>query len=214
MSNKIKKWFTLTSGAISSLILLVGSFGLVLIVPLFPVKIGGILFIIFYSIILIAAIYALNGNIKFRASVALIIALQLVGFFFEYDMLFEVVTLFTIGMFAWIVVKLVVDIVNREIVNSEVLIDAISVYMLLGIMFALFGQIIENTIPDAYSMGEEMDINEMFYYTFVTMSTLGYGEIVPMVPVAKSLAVLTSISGQFYLTLVIAVLVGKYLSAD
>ena len=185
-----------------------------LIVPLFPEKVSAILFVLFYSIILIAAIYALNGTAKFRAAVALIIALQLVGFFFEYRNLFEIVTLLTISMFAWVVTKLVIDIVKREDVNGEVLVDAISVYMLLGIMFTLFGQIIANTIPGAYSAGTDMDLKEMFYFTFVTMSTLGYGEITPVASIARSLAVLTAISGQFYLTLVVAVLVGKYLSPD
>ena len=115
-------------------------------------------------------------------------------------------------MFAWVVVKLMIDIVRKKEVNGEVLLDAISVYMLMGIVFGLFGQIILSAYPNAYTYNDVITLDTMFYYTFVTMSTLGYGEMVPVIPVAKSLAVLTAISGQFYLTLVIAVLVGKYLS--
>ncbi|MEZ5199056.1 MAG: potassium channel family protein [Bacteroidales bacterium] len=48
------------------------------------------------------------------------------------------------------------------------------------------------------------------YFTFVTMTTLGYGDITPELPFAKSLAVLICTSGQIYVAVIIAMLVGKY----
>jgi hypothetical protein len=50
------------------------------------------------------------------------------------------------------------------------------------------------------------------YYGLVTLSTLGYGDIVPTMPFSKSLAILTSISGQLYIAIIIAMLVGKFAS--
>ena len=166
----------------------------------------------FYTVIFIASIYALQPSKAFKFGVYLIVFFQILGLIFDYDRLVNALTLATIFMFAWVVVKLMIDIVRKKEVTGEVLLDAISVYMLMGIVFALFGQIILSAYPDAYVYNDEIDLDTMFYYTFVTMSTLGYGEMVPVIPVAKSLAVLTAVAGQFYLTLVIAVLVGKYLS--
>ena len=114
MTNISKRFFSSSPGTWSSLIMLIGSFGLVLFIPLLPDEISPILFILFYSIILIAAIFALNGKAGFRIGVFLIILLQLIGFFFEFDRLFDFVTLFTIIMFAWVVAKLIIDIINKK----------------------------------------------------------------------------------------------------
>jgi len=48
------------------------------------------------------------------------------------------------------------------------------------------------------------------YFTFVTMTTLGYGEITPILPFARSISILISTSGQIYIAVIIAMLVGKY----
>lgn len=49
---------------------------------------------------------------------------------------------------------------------------------------------------------------EMIYYSFVTLTTLGYGDIVPVSPSARSLATLEALTGQLYLTVLVARLVG------
>ena len=51
------------------------------------------------------------------------------------------------------------------------------------------------------------------YYTFMTFTTTGYGDIAPTHPISKSLAVLISVVGQLYVAVVIAMLVGKYASS-
>jgi voltage-gated potassium channel Kch len=59
--------------------------------------------------------------------------------------------------------------------------------------------------------GEDVShVSKFIYYTFVTFTTLGYGDIVPQTPVARSLAILISITGQIYIAIIIALLVGKF----
>ncbi len=53
---------------------------------------------------------------------------------------------------------------------------------------------------------------QFVYYSFVTLTTLGYGEITPASPVAQTLAYMEAVSGQFYLTILVAALVGMLLS--
>jgi hypothetical protein len=55
---------------------------------------------------------------------------------------------------------------------------------------------------------------DYLYHGFVNYTTLGYGDILPQVPFAKSLAILMSVSGQIYLAVIIAMLVGKYVGAS
>ena len=53
---------------------------------------------------------------------------------------------------------------------------------------------------------------DYLYYGFVTFSTLGYGDIVPLKPHAKALSLLISVTGQLYLAIIVATLVGKFSS--
>jgi voltage-gated potassium channel Kch len=54
-------------------------------------------------------------------------------------------------------------------------------------------------------------VSNYIYFGFVTLSTLGYGDVVPLTPPARSLAIFTSITGQMYVAIIIAALVSKYL---
>ena len=69
--------------------------------------------------------------------------------------------------------------------------------------------------PDAFYFpgGNEIDelvMSKMFYYTFVTYTSTGYGDITPTIPSTRSLATLISTTGQLYVAIIIAMLVGKF----
>ena len=107
----------------------------------------------------------------------------------------------------------------RCIDGAIVIVDAISGYLLLGLVFALVFMVLNHLNPLAYSFGSDNKIGngdwrstaDFIYYAFVTYSTLGYGEMLPLIPVAKTLATLAAVTGQIYLTVIIAMLVGKFL---
>ena len=50
------------------------------------------------------------------------------------------------------------------------------------------------------------------YFTFITLSTLGYGDLVPAIPQSQALSIFIAISGQFYMDIVVAVIVGKFIN--
>jgi voltage-gated potassium channel len=54
-------------------------------------------------------------------------------------------------------------------------------------------------------------VSNYVYFGFVTLSTLGYGDVVPLTPAARSLSIFISITGQMYIAIIIATLVSKYL---
>jgi hypothetical protein len=70
------------------------------------------------------------------------------------------------------------------------------------------------SFPEPTSMhGENMNnFGDYMYYVIITMATVGYGDVVPVLPVARSLSTFIAISGQLYVAILIAMLVGKYLS--
>jgi hypothetical protein len=97
---------------------------------------------------------------------------------------------------------------------------AISIYMLIGLIWSclyFFVSLIEpqafNGLPDL-STDDVRNVNAAFmdllYYSYVSLSTLGYGDITPVSRAAQSLAYLEAICGVMYVAVLVAALVGSY----
>jgi hypothetical protein len=92
-----------------------------------------------------------------------------------------------------------------------VIFDSIIGYLMMGLMFTTWIAVAILYESNAFSFHvENPTAQEYVYFTFVTMTTLGYGDITPAVPFAKSLSILIATSGQVYVAVIIAMLVGKY----
>jgi uncharacterized membrane protein len=63
-----------------------------------------------------------------------------------------------------------------------------------------------------FAGGAAKGFHDYLYFSFVTLTTLGYGDVTPVSSLAKSVAMTIAVAGQFYMTILIAILVGKYLS--
>jgi hypothetical protein len=92
---------------------------------------------------------------------------------------------------------------------------AIAVYLLFGIAWAHAYAIVGSTIPGSFTIPErELQLpSEWFYYSFVTLTTLGFGDIVPSHRVARALTVGEVLTGQLYLAVLIGRLVGMQISS-
>ncbi|MBY0360098.1 MAG: hypothetical protein K2W82_19000 [Candidatus Obscuribacterales bacterium] len=103
---------------------------------------------------------------------------------------------------------------------------SICVYLLIGLIFALLSMLISTLHPDAYRMSlltgipsKDFSIytaSERFsifvYYSFATLSTVGYGDVTPVGRVARTFSWLEAIIGQLYLTVMVARLVGLHIA--
>jgi voltage-gated potassium channel len=106
-------------------------------------------------------------------------------------------------------------------VTGTIIINSINGYLLIGILGGvalsmtqivqeLFFNIKISTIDFAGHAAS--GFHDYLYFSFVTLTTLGYGDITPVSSLAKSLTVIIAIAGQLYLTILVAMLVGKFLS--
>ena len=86
---------------------------------------------------------------------------------------------------------------------------AIVLYLLLGVMWAFAYAIANSLLPNAFmgDAGNARDLAEWIYFSFVTLTTVGYGHIVPIARAARSLAMLEALVGQLYPAIIIARLV-------
>jgi len=116
--------------------------------------------------------------------------------------------------FAVITVSLVQQIFSIHEVTADVIIGSFCGYLLLGIISSFIFSLIEISIPHSLS-GLSSDFNEkngqLFYYAFTCLTTLGFGDILPLNTVSQKLSVFTAAVGQFYIAVVVAILISRFL---
>ena len=102
-------------------------------------------------------------------------------------------------------------------VTRDKIAGAISVYLLLGMVWALLYIVLASAHPGTFDLpagaegqGEATEYT-FFYFSFVTLTTLGYGDITPVSPVSQTLAWLQAVVGQLYLAILVARLVGLHI---
>jgi voltage-gated potassium channel Kch len=99
---------------------------------------------------------------------------------------------------------------SGESIDAEHLYAALSAYMLAGIFFGLFYWVIEQIGPGSFSASAEFSRMTALYFSFITLATVGYGDIVPRSDVARGLAIVEGVGGQLFLAVLVARLVSLY----
>jgi hypothetical protein len=100
-------------------------------------------------------------------------------------------------------------------VKGEQIYAALSAYVLAGLFFGVLYWIVEHTWPGSLGVGGESTYSDFspvsgMYFSFVTLATLGYGDIVPRSDVARGIAIVEAVIGQLYLAVMVARLVSMY----
>lgn len=99
------------------------------------------------------------------------------------------------------------NLLRARFVTQETLVSAACVYLLVGLAFAFAYMWVQIAIPGSFASAAGaafLDLPTLVYFSFVTLATLGYGDIAPVSPIARSLATLEAIFGVMYLAIVIS----------
>jgi hypothetical protein len=99
---------------------------------------------------------------------------------------------------------------TAESVDTEHLYAALSAYMLVGVFFGLFYWVLEQIGPGTFTAAGDFSRASALYFSFVTLATLGYGDIVPRTDVTRGLAIIEGVGGQLFLAVMVARLVSLY----
>ena len=93
---------------------------------------------------------------------------------------------------------------------------SLCVYLLIGIAWAELYQLLQGYDPSSFAGVEQQQGHALswrfLYFSFVTLTTLGYGDVLPLTIYAQTLTAMETVIGQFYLAVLVAVLVSAYLS--
>ncbi|MEH6535069.1 MAG: ion channel [Psychroserpens sp.] len=114
----------------------------------------------------------------------------------------------------WEIIK---QVWKAKVIGKNVILGVISGYISLGFLAFFLCLTIEVIDPNSFSglVGSGAangDITEqLMYYSYITLMTIGYGDILPVTPIAQKAAMFIGLIGQFYLVIITAVVVGKYI---
>jgi ion channel len=105
---------------------------------------------------------------------------------------------------------------RAKIVDKNVILGLISGYISLGLIGSLLCLSIEMVSPGSFSGITDTstgvaDTGNMMYFSYITLMTIGYGDILPLTLIAKKASILIGLIGQFYLVIITAVVVAKYI---
>lgn len=113
----------------------------------------------------------------------------------------------------WLVAKQVLF--TGSITRNDI-VGAICIYILLGLIWAILYLFIAQAAPGSFNGLSQAPWQENFaaavYFSFVTITTLGYGDISPIMPLARSLVVMEAVVGVFYMAILVASLIGVRMS--
>ena len=101
-------------------------------------------------------------------------------------------------------------------ISTNKLVGSVCIYLLIGVIWAILYLLIDILTVDAFrglsTQTEHQPIWEYVYFSFVTLTTLGYGDVSPLNEAARTLAYFEAICGQFYIAILVASLVGALMS--
>ena len=124
----------------------------------------------------------------------------------------EIITALSYGFkglfYGLVTINLVDTIFHEKWSYMDRLLGASCGYILLGLTWGRWYGFLETLVPGSFEVVKNS--SDLVYFAFSTMTTLGYGEIIPMNHWAQSIAVLTVTSGVLYLAILVSLLVGGY----
>ena len=181
---------------------------------------SGIIVTIFLSIVTIQSTYILvedEKKLKYGYAVGFMVlaVIWITHFLDRPDIEYELTNSLLLVYFAYILYLLLKHMVKKKNVDLNMILIAVTVYLLFaiagGFLFAILDQLYDN----AFNISEDSGFRlvDFIYYSFVTITTLGYGDVLPLREETRIPAAILATGGQFYIAVVIAVLVSKYSSS-
>ena len=172
---------------------------------------------ILFALLLIAAIHSVS-DLKWHRAVATVLAamwlaLQLWGSATPSQPLFLAAEVVLIAFCCHSTAVLVWREVTARRVDFELLCGLPSIYLLLAIIWAASYQVIETLSPGSFQGGSDgavLGFSEFLYFSLVTSTTLGFGDITPVGPVTRMWVALEAVAGVFFMALLVARLVTLY----
>jgi hypothetical protein len=181
---------------------------------------GHLILSVLFSLVLIAAVVAVADR-KRTLAIALVLAVPAITArwinHFRPDLVHPSVFLIcALVLLAFVIGHLLSIILRAPVVTVDVLCASIAAYLMLGLTWTVAYWLVDQVTPGgAFSFNTDRGEHSMngftgFYFSFITLSTVGYGDITPVSQAARWLAALEAMTGLLYVAVLIARLVSLY----
>jgi voltage-gated potassium channel Kch len=198
-------------------VLLCAELGLVLLYPFLAGRaFGDEVFRGLAVVVFLTALYAVKGRGRLT-TIALVlgapaICLRVANIFEHRELVRVPDEVSGLAFLVFVTAVLVTSIISNPSVTADTLAGAVSAYFLIGITFGLAYLLIESLVPgsfrDTIQPGKRFIPADFTFFSFVTLTTVGYGDIVPWGTHARALAVVESVLGIMYPAVLVSRLVG------
>jgi hypothetical protein len=204
------------------LILICLILGLIVVVPILKGFAALRIFLdIFITAIYISMVYTVSHKkrhlyIGVLLAMAMLISLWL-QYFQQSNLVFAIGRICGILLLIMVIINTLAFIFKSEDVTIEVIYAAILVYLLMALMWSFVYVLLELINSASFNVALSLEQGSQMwsiYYSFVTITTLGYGDITPATELASSFSILEAVVGQLYLVVVVARLVGMHVSSQ
>jgi hypothetical protein len=224
--NRFWKWFLekrFVSLLIALVLLLVAAPVVRMLKPGASSIAGAIILTVIFDIMLLSSLFAISHS---KRSVKIALVPMVGAFVFGLlDKWMPNPTLQLLGLscsillLGYVVVMIIIALFEAKKITTDTICASICAYLLIGVCWALLYSVLSILVPSAFHMGDQLTesvqmgissrlMSLTIYYSFVTLSTLGYGDITPVHPVARVLSTTEALFGQIFLTVLVARLVG------
>jgi len=201
----------------NNIILFLALFLIIFVVPILP-STNNSLVNILLGVVIIFGVFAADFETRYFR-VLLGIAVIVACLFFLGSILRDFWHLRTISFFLAVVtmilytISLIYHIAQAKKVDKATLFVAINSYLLIGMTGSILLIIIDVFQPGSVIdlQVQNNDLHTYFYFGFVTLTTLGYGDISPDGALARSASTFIALTGQLYLVIIMALIIGKFL---
>ena len=177
-------------------------------------KIGALTATLLVTMIPLASYYTFSSERKRAMTIVFLSApfviLDAVSLFYTNRYMPVVMYSFGTTLYMYIIVLLLKNLLSQKTVTTDMIYCAISIYLLIGIMWAGVYAILESVSPGSFS-GTAGSVDPI-YFSFVTLTTVGYGDVAPLTILSRRFAVFEAAMGSIYMAIIVALIVGRYLS--
>ncbi|WP_172636055.1 potassium channel family protein [Synechococcus sp. PCC 6312] len=117
--------------------------------------------------------------------------------------------------FSFMVIQVILKkIFSQQSVTRDSILGGVSVYLLLGFSWSFAYRMLYNLDSSSFNLSKGVDISwELGYFSFVTLTTVGYGDVTPASGVTMALSILEALTGQMYPAIIISCLISQFLNS-
>ena len=187
-----------------------------------PLRHGVVILNVVSVAVLLAGVYAV-GERKLLFAIAIILSIfsivgtsLLLNFPGHWTVLVSHASIFVLLVF--FAISILGYVLSGSRITSDKIFGAVCVYMLVGYAWAFAYALIDELQPGSFTASAEVKghdysgrVMQLRYFSFVTLTSVGYGDVVPLLPAARTMAMLEAVTGQLYLVALVGRLIGLHI---